>query len=309
MGWFDSLKSGLKKSSDKIKDGIGSIFTKTKLDDETIEKFEELLLSADIGINLTTSIIKELSSEKFEKEVTSDEIKSFLREFLTNKLGSVAQYQEVQASEKPKIIMVCGVNGNGKTTTIGKMAYQKTKEGLNVILAACDTFRAAAVDQIAVWANRCNVDLISGAENSDPASVAHKAVTTALNSNADLLLIDTAGRLHNKTNLMDELRKINGVINKIVPSAPHETILVLDATTGQNALSQVEKFSEIVKITGIIVTKLDGTAKAGIVLSIIEKYKIPVIAIGVGEKIEDLNPFNLKDFLDNLLSANNEHQE
>lgn len=301
MGWFDSLKTGLKKSSDKIKDGVSAIFTKSKLNAATLEEFEDLLISADISINLTTSIIKELAAEKFDKQVSYEEIRTFLKDFLINRLGTEAQYKEESIAKKPKIIMFCGVNGNGKTTTIGKMAYKKGKEGLNVMLAACDTFRAAAVDQLAVWAERSGVNLISGSENSDPASVAHKATAAALDNKADLLLIDTAGRLHNKTNLMDELKKINHVISKIIPSAPHETILVLDATTGQNAISQMEKFSEIVNITGIIITKLDGTAKAGIVLSIIEKYKVPVIAIGVGEKIEDLNPFNLEDFLDNLL--------
>ena len=304
MGWFDKLKTGLKKSSDKLKDGIGSIFTKTKLNEEIIEDFENLLISTDIGINLTNAIIKKLSAEKFDKEVTANEIKEFLKNFLKEKLESLATFEKISAEVKPKVIMVCGVNGNGKTTTIGKMAYQETQKGQKVLLAACDTFRAAAVDQIAVWAERCNVKLISGHENSDPAAVAHRAVAEALDSKVDLLLIDTAGRLHNKTNLMEELKKINNVIGKIIPDAPHETILVLDATTGQNALSQVEKFGEIVKISGIIITKLDGTAKAGIVLAIIEKYKIPVIAIGVGEKIDDIQPFNLDAFLDNLLSTN-----
>jgi len=303
MGWFDSLKSGLKKSSDKLKDGIGSIFTKTKLNIEVIEDFENLLISADIGVNLTNAIIKKLSAEKFDKKVSPDEIKDFLKSFLKEKLLDSAHYKELSPVTGPKVVMVCGVNGNGKTTTIGKMAYLETQKGLKVLLAACDTFRAAAVDQIAVWAERCKVELVAGQENSDPASVAHKAVAKALEENIDLLFIDTAGRLHNKTNLMEELKKINSVIGKIIPQAPHETFLVLDATTGQNALSQVEKFGEIVKISGIIITKLDGTAKAGIVLAIIEKYKIPVVAIGIGESIEDLQPFNLDGFLDNLLTT------
>jgi len=302
MGWFDRLKSGLKSSSDKLKDGITSIFTKTKLSDEVLEEFEELLIRSDIGVGLAGSIIAKLSEEKFNKEITPGEIEDFLKSFLSEKFKAVPDYQHNWPLNEPRIVMVCGVNGNGKTTTIGKLANSYKNDGKKVMMAAADTFRAAAVEQLEVWAQRCGIELIKCAENADPASVAHKAVTRAINENVDLLLIDTAGRLHNKTNLMDELKKINNVIAKILPGSPHDTFLVLDATTGQNALSQVQHFREAANITGLIITKLDGTAKAGILLSIMDKYKIPVVAIGVGEKIEDLQPFNFEDFIDNLLS-------
>jgi fused signal recognition particle receptor len=301
MGWFNNLKTGLQKSSNKLKGGISAIFTKTRLDSSVLEEFEDLLVSADLGVSLAQSIVQDLASAKFDKDVGSDEIVIFLRDFLVKKFALFANYSENIIQDSPKVVMMCGVNGNGKTTTIGKIAYSKRQEGLSVMIAACDTFRAAAVDQIAVWADRAGAKLVFGSENSDPASVAHKAVCEAIENKSDLLMIDTAGRLHNKSNLMDELRKITSVIAKILPGAPHESILVIDATTGQNALSQVEKFSSIIPLHGIIVTKLDGTAKAGIVLAIMEKYQIPIIAVGVGEKIEDLKPFDLQDFVNNLL--------
>ena len=300
MSWFERLKTGLKKSSSNLTDGISAIFTKTKLDNDMLEELEDLLIQADLGVRTASHIIKNLAAKKFDKEISTQEVKNFLAEEITARFNKTPKYQE-SWSQVPKIVLVCGVNGNGKTTTIGKLTNFYQQSGKRVMIAACDTFRAAAVEQLEIWADRCKTEIIKGAENADPASVAHKAVIEATKQNVDLLLIDTAGRLHNKTNLMDELKKIRNVIAKINPNAPHETIIVIDATTGQNAITQVEKFKEIVEITGIIITKLDGTAKAGVVLAIAEKFMLPIIAIGVGEQIDDLQPFDSEQFARNLV--------
>jgi fused signal recognition particle receptor len=300
MNWLQRLKQGLSKTSSKIGKGISDIFTNRKLDDETLEELEELLITSDLGITSVNEIIADLKKRKFEKDIPLDEVKNYLVEKLVSDINPFSKHLEY--THKPHVIMFCGVNGNGKTTTIGKIASKLVKNNKKVIVAACDTFRAAADAQLQVWAERSGCDFLAGEANSDPASVAYKAYEKAMREGYDHLLIDTAGRLHNKNNLMEELAKINRVIKKLNPDAPHEIILVLDATTGQNALAQAQAFKEMINITGMIITKLDGTAKAGIVVAIIKKYKLPVYLIGVGEGIEDLDEFTPKEFIQNILS-------
>lgn len=300
MKWFSALKAGLKKTASKLSDGITSVITKKKLDEETLEALEELLISSDLGVSTSAKIIEALAKTKFHKEVDTKEIKIELANIIADILEkSVGQIDFTK--HKPHVVLVCGVNGNGKTTTIGKIAAKYRKAGKKVTLGACDTFRAAAGEQLKVWAQRSKSAFVAGELNADPASVAYKALEEAKNNKSDMLLLDTAGRLANKTHLMDELSKINRVIQKHDQTAPHDVILVLDATTGQHALSQVESFKAIVNITGIIVTKLDGSAKAGIVVAIGQKFNIPIIAIGVGEAIDDLDAFSAKDFAQNLV--------
>lgn len=297
--WGAKLKSGLLKSSDRLNDGIKEIFVRKKLDDETLEKLEELLITSDIGAETSAYIVSELAKNKFDKEITPEEVKTELAAIIGKILEPYAK--PINISKKPHIILFCGVNGTGKTTTIGKLARQYSEEGKKVMVAACDTFRAAAIEQLDVWAGRAGCPIIRGAENADPASVAYEAMERAKAENIDILLIDTAGRLQNKTNLMDQLSKIIRVIQKADSTVPHDTIIVLDATTGQNAASQVKIFSEMVNISGIIITKLDGTAKGGVVVSLARQFGLPVHAIGVGEKVEDLRSFSAKDFATNLV--------
>lgn len=301
MSWLSKLKIGLSKTSSKIATGIDNIFNKRKLDAQTAEELEDLLISADMGVELSAHLVKELvAKNRFEKEVTEEQIKITLAQIIADILAPLTG-KEIDFSTKPKILIMCGVNGNGKTTSIAKLAHYYQQQGKSIMLAACDTFRAAAVDQLEVWANRLNLPIITGSHNADPASVAFKAVKEAIDSNVDLLLLDTAGRLHNKDHLMAELAKIIKVVEKIDDTIKPEIIMVLDATTGQNALTQLEKFQAITKIDGLIVTKLDGTAKGGIIVAIARKYKIPLFAIGVGEGIDDLRPFSAKEFAENLL--------
>lgn len=301
MSWLSKLKLGLTKTSAKIASGLDDILNKRKLDEDTAQELEELLISADLGVKLSQEIIKDLLEKfRFNKNATVIEIKESLAHIITNILTPVAS-KEIVFNTKPKILLLCGVNGNGKTTSIAKLANYYSNEGKKVLLAACDTFRAAAVDQLEVWAKRLQLNLVTGEINSDPASVAFNATKQALNEQADLLMIDTAGRLHNKENLMAELSKIIRSIQKVDSGLDIEVILVLDATTGQNALLQLEKFREITPINWIIITKLDGTAKAGIIVSLAQKFSTPVLAIGVGEKIDDLRPFNASDFAKALL--------
>lgn len=300
MSWLDKLKHGLKKTSDKLSDGITDIFNKRKLDEETLLELEDLLITADLSIKTSQKIIKELARAKFDKEITPEEIKvslaSIISKILTPRVGHIDFLRH-----KPHAVLVCGVNGNGKTTTIGKIASQYSKSGKKVVLGACDTFRAAAQEQLQIWAERANVEIIIGSPNSDPASVAYKAYVEARDNHADILLIDTAGRVANKTPLMEELAKINRVLKKVDETAPHDTVLVIDATTGKNAIKQLESFRQVVNISGIIVTKLDGSAKAGIIVTIAEEFNIPILAIGVGESIEDLNSFDADEFAKNLV--------
>jgi fused signal recognition particle receptor len=297
-----SIKNQLHKTSSKISAGISQIFTHKKLDDELLEKLEELMLESDIGVRVVAKIIKDLRAQKFSKEISDVEVKNFLALELEKILLPCQKTLQIDDSLKPQVIVINGVNGAGKTTSIGKISSLLVASNKKVMIAACDTFRAAAEEQLKVWASRANCQIITAKkEGEDPASVAHRAFVEAKQQNVDVLLIDTAGRLQNKQNLMDELKKINQVLKKLDANAPHQNILVLDATIGQNSKNQLEIFDKIVNITGIIMTKLDGSAKGGILVALCEQFKKPVYAIGIGEKITDLQEFNAKEFVKNLI--------
>lgn len=300
-GWFARLKAGLGKSAAKIGDGIGAIFTRRKLDAAMLEALEEVLISADMGAGVAAELVAAFGANRFDKEIAPEEVKAALAEEIARILAPVARPFAVDAALKPHVVLVVGVNGNGKTTTIAKLAQLLTAQGHRVMLAAADTFRAAAVEQLAIWAARTDCRLITGEDQADPASVAYRAYEEATKDGADVLLIDTAGRLQNKSNLMAELQKITRVLQKITPEAPHSVIQVLDATTGQNALSQVEVFREMVKVTGLIVTKLDGTAKGGMVVALARAFGLPIHAVGVGEGKEDFRAFEAEEFARGLV--------
>ena len=296
MGFFDKLKNGLTKTRESIAKQVNNVFSVfVKVDDELFENLEEALIMADIGVETSTYIIEKLRDNVKHKHITDgnlvkEELKSIISEILS------ALDTTVNTSTTPSVILVIGVNGVGKTTSIGKIASHYKSRGKKVLLAAADTFRAAAIDQLDIWAQRSGCDIIKHQENSDPAAVVFDACTAAKARGADILICDTAGRLHNKKNLMAELAKINRVIERELPDSARETLLVLDATTGQNAVSQAKLFSEAADITGIILTKLDGTAKGGIVISIAKEQNVPVKFVGVGEGIDDLQEFNSDDF-------------
>ncbi len=301
MGFFDKLKNGLGKTKQTINEKINDVFANfRKVDEELLEELEEALIMSDIGIETSTKIINELRV-RIKKENIQDEenVKKALKEEMV-KLLDIAE-PKLQLETTPSVILVVGVNGVGKTTSIGKIANNLRKSGKKVIIAAADTFRAAAVEQIEIWANRANCELVKKPEGSDPASVVFDAIQVAKEQNADVLICDTAGRLHNKKNLMDELGKINKVINKELPEASKEVLLVLDGTTGQNAIMQVKAFKETTDITGIVLTKLDGTAKGGVVVGIVAENNIPVKYIGIGEQIDDMEVFNSNDFIDAII--------
>ncbi|HEU5046605.1 MAG TPA: signal recognition particle-docking protein FtsY [Rickettsiales bacterium] len=300
MNWLSRLKSGLSKTSSRLAGGIAGIFTKRKLDKETLEELEELLVQADMGAKTASKVVGAFGTQRLDKEISPEEINTVLAEEISKLLTPVARPLEIDKAKNPYVIIVVGVNGNGKTTTIGKLAKNLQHQGHKVMLAAADTFRAAAVEQLEVWAQRNQCEIVTGAPNAEPASVAYKAIEEAKQKGADVLMIDSAGRLHNKSNLMAELQKIIKVIKKLMPEAPHAVIQVLDATTGQNAINQVEVFSSMVNVTGLVVTKLDGTAKGGIVVALADKFGLPIHAIGVGEGIDDLQPFVAKEFAENL---------
>ncbi len=296
MGFFEKLKSGLKKTSDAISERVNEVFSVfVKVDEELFENLEEALIMADLGVETSDYIIEELRSRVKLKHITDgnvvkEELKAVIADILSE------QDSQMHVETKPSVILVIGVNGVGKTTSIGKIAMHYKNQGKNVLLAAADTFRAAAIDQLDVWAKRCGCDIIKHKENSDPAAVVFDACAAAKARGTDILICDTAGRLHNKKNLMAELEKINRVISRELPEADRETLLVLDATTGQNAVSQAKLFSEAADITGIVLTKLDGTAKGGIVIAISKEQEIPVKFIGVGEGMDDLQLFDAADF-------------
>ncbi len=293
-GFFDKLKSALQKTSGKISSGIDEVFIKKKLDSETLGHLEELLILSDIGSNLAKNITSELKNKKFNKEVSSKEIKQELALIIENILAKANH--EFKLQNGLNIILVIGVNGNGKTTSIGKLAAHYSNKGKKIAIAACDTFRAAATEQIASWAQKTKVRLFTGDDKSDPASVAYEAISQSKKDKIDILFLDTAGRLHNHKNLMDELAKIIRVIKKIDESAPHHSLLVIDSTTGQNAAIQAQQFQTLAAVTGLIITKLDGTAKAGSIVGIVDKHSLPVHFIGIGEKIDDLKPFSASNF-------------
>ncbi len=300
MSFLSKLKSGLSKTSGKLGSGITGIFTKRKLDNASLEELEELLIEADLGAALAAELTAEFSKNRFDKNIEANEVREFLAEKISNILHPYATPLTTGNWPLTTIIMV-GVNGNGKTTTIGKLASKFKNEGKKVMIAAADTFRAAAVEQMQEWGKRADIEVITGAFQVDPASVAFNAYERARAEKADILFIDTAGRLQNKSNLMAELQKIIKVIKKIDESAPHHIIQVLDATTGQNAISQVTAFKEMVNVTGLIITKLDGTAKGGIVVALARQTKLPIHAIGIGEAIDDLDAFKPADFARNLV--------
>lgn len=303
MSWLSRLKEGLSKTSSGLSTGIGQLFTKRKLDDALLEELEELLIQADMGAATSARIVAAFGAERYDKEITSEEVKQELSTLIAKEIESVARELAIHSYAKPHVILVVGVNGNGKTTTIGKMANLLKGNGYHVMMAAADTFRAAAVAQLGIWAQRVGCTLVQAEEGADPASVAYRALEQAKASGADVLLIDTAGRLHNKSNLMEELKKIIRVLQKIDADAPHSIIQVLDATTGQNALQQVQAFKEIANVTGLVVTKLDGTAKAGVVVALAKQFNLPIHAIGVGESIDDLRPFTAKEFAEGLVGV------
>ncbi|WP_420563654.1 signal recognition particle-docking protein FtsY [Thalassobaculum sp.] len=299
-GWFARLREGLSKSSRRLVDGIGGLFTKRKLDDATLEELEELLITADLGVETAMKLTGNLAREKFDKEVTGDEVRAAFAEDIAEILAPVAKPLE-PVGHKPFVMLMVGVNGSGKTTTIGKLAHQWSREGRSVMLAAGDTFRAAAIEQLKVWGERAKVPVIEKPHGSDAAALAFDALAAAKSSGADVLMIDTAGRLQNKTQLMDELAKVVRVIKKQDATAPHATVLVLDGTVGQNAHAQVKAFKEMVDITGLVVTKLDGSARGGVVVALAQSVGLPVHAVGVGEGADDLRPFEARAFANSLM--------
>ena len=296
MGFFDKLKQGLNKTKAAFTEKVDNVFANfRKVDEELMEELEEALISADVGVNTSVEIIDKLRDSAKHKNITdTDELKDELKAIISDMMDKDSPVSE--SSDNLEIILVIGVNGVGKTTSIGKLAYKFKQEGKNVLLAAADTFRAAAIDQLQIWADRCGLDLIKQDEGADPAAVVFDAVTAANKRKTDVLIIDTAGRLHNKKNLMSELQKIMKVASREAPKAKKEVYLVLDATTGQNALSQAKLFGEIADITGIILTKLDGTAKGGVVIAITKEQDIPVKYVGIGEGIDNLEEFVPADF-------------
>ncbi|MCZ4282394.1 signal recognition particle-docking protein FtsY [Kiloniella laminariae] len=304
-GWFSRLKAGLSRSSSKLGDGIGSIFTKRKLDDESIEELEELLITSDLGVATSARLATSLAKTRFDKDVDPLEVRESLAAEIEKILEPVALPLEPDRSNAPHVILMVGVNGSGKTTTIGKLASHYKSQGLKVMMAAGDTFRAAAIEQLQIWGERTGCPVVAKATGADAAGLAYEAIERARSEKADVLLIDTAGRLHNKSDLMAELQKVLRVIRKLDATAPHDIVLVLDATTGQNALSQIGTFKELVDISGLVVTKLDGSARGGILVALAEKYGLPVHAIGVGESAEDLRPFTARDFSRSLMGLNN----
>ncbi|GGF22021.1 hypothetical protein GCM10011611_30150 [Aliidongia dinghuensis] len=299
--WLQRLKRGLGRSSTKLSEGIVGIFTKRRLDDETLDELEELLIQADMGITIADEVTTRLRKTRFGQEVTPEEIRAALAEVIVELIDPIAKPLKIDAKLKPHVVLVVGVNGSGKTTTIGKFAKSYRDAGLKVHLAAGDTFRAAAVEQLKIWAERTGCPITTRPTGADAAGLALDAYNAAKAEGADLLLIDTAGRLQNRTDLMAELQKIVRVLKKGDPAAPHSVLLVLDATVGQNAHAQAETFRDMVGVTGIVMTKLDGTARGGVLVSLAERYGIPVHAIGVGETAEDLRPFEATAFARSLV--------
>jgi len=305
MSIFEKFKIGFKKSAENISSGFREILIKKEIDDNSLNKIEEFLISSDVGIDAASEIRNILAQEKIDP--SSDligEINKVLKRYIVSTMGNFEKKDFFKNNNNLNVILVAGVNGSGKTTTIGKIAKIFKENNNKVVLSASDTFRAAAIEQLENWANKIGVDLVKSNQGSDPASVAYKAMSFAKENNFNQLIIDTAGRLQNKKNLMEEYKKIANVVKKIDDSAPHEVILVLDATSGQNILSQVDEFNKIIPITGLVMTKLDGTAKGGILLALSKKYKIPIIGLGLGEKEDDLQIFDVEKFADAFTQIN-----
>jgi fused signal recognition particle receptor len=296
LTWFQRLRAGLSRTSSQLTGQITSLFTKRKLDDDTLQDLEDLLIQADLGVETALRITDTLASERYGKDVTGADVSRIMASEITKVLAPVARPLELDLNHKPHVILVVGVNGTGKTTTIGKLAAKLSGAGLKVMMAAGDTFRAAAIEQLKIWAERTGSQIVSSKLGADAAGLAYEAYERAKESKSDVLIIDTAGRLQNKTELMAELEKIVRVLGKLDPDAPHTVLQTLDATTGQNAMNQVEIFRNVAGVSGLIMTKLDGTARGGILVAIAAKHKLPVYFIGVGEGIDDLEPFEAKDF-------------
>ena len=305
MGIFDKFKSGFKKSASAFTSGLRDIIVKKEIDDKTLDRIEEYLIQSDVGIVAASEIKEIISDSKIDpsKDIT-DEITIILKEYIVSLMKPLENTSFFQKKEKINATLVSGVNGVGKTTTIGKISKILKANGNKVMLAASDTFRAAAIEQLENWANKVEVEITKSSQGADPASVAYKAIEEAIANNFNQVLIDTAGRLQNKKNLMEEYKKIANVTKKIDPEAPHDVILVLDATSGQNVINQVEEFNKIIPITGLIMTKLDGTAKGGILLAVAKKYKLPIIALGLGEKEDDLQIFEAEKFAEAFTQIN-----
>ena len=305
MSIFEKFKFGFKKSANKISEGFKEIVIKKEIDDKKLSEIEEFLISADVGIDASSKIKSIISQKKIDPNSNQiSEINNVLREFIISLMQPLEKKDFFSKKKYTEVILVSGVNGAGKTTTIGKIGKIFQDNNSKVFFAACDTFRAAAIEQLEEWSKRISVDTIKSSAGSDPASVAFKAINYAQLNNLDKVLIDTAGRLQNKKNLMEEYKKIANVTKKVIPEAPHEVILVLDATSGQNVINQVEEFNKIIPLTGLIMTKLDGTAKGGILIALAQKYKLPIVAIGLGEKIDDLQIFDSKKFADAFIYVN-----
>mgnify|MGYP001491152018 CR=1 FL=1 len=300
-GWFARLRQGLSKSSSRLNDGINVIFRRRRLDAEALEELEDLLIASDMGTGVAGEVVAALRRTRFNQEVSPDEVRGALAEEVIRLVEPVMKPLRLDPAKKPFAVLVVGVNGSGKTTTIGKLAKRYRDEGRRVVLAAGDTFRAAAVEQLQIWGERAGCPVLTRPTGSDAAGLAFDALTQAKAEGADVLLIDTAGRLQNKANLMAELQKIVRVLRKVDAEAPHAVLLVLDATVGQNAHAQAEIFRDMVGVTGIVMTKLDGTAKGGVLVSLAEKYGIPIHAIGIGEGAEDLRPFDARSYAHSLV--------
>ena len=300
MSFWQKLGLGLKKSSDKIGSGLTDIFNKKKLDSAALEELEELLLTSDMGVKATNTLLADFAAQKQDKNITDEEIRRLLAQKIEYILKPCEQEFSVESS-KPYVILMVGVNGAGKTTTIGKLAAKLQAQGKKISFIAGDTFRAAAVEQLKVWANRLNIPIFSGTDGCDSAGLCYDGLQKAIKNGDDVVFIDTAGRLQNKNGLMDELKKIIKVMKKVIPDAPHKVLLTIDAATGQNALSQIQIFKDTAEVNGLIVTKLDGSSKGGIIVAAAEEFALPVYFIGVGEQIEDLDSFNAHDYANALL--------
>jgi fused signal recognition particle receptor len=293
--WFDRLQAGFRKTSEKLGDNLTGLFTRAALDDETLDQIEEALIASDLGPATAARIRDRLSRERFERGLSEQAVREIVAQEVEKILAPVAKPLEISAFPRPQVILVVGVNGSGKTTTIAKLAHLFLEQDYGVLLAAGDTFRAAAIEQLKIWADRIGVPVIAGPEGGDSSAIVFDGVKRATAEGIDTLIVDTAGRLQNKTGLMDELAKIRRVLGRLNPEAPHDVVLVLDATTGQNALNQIEVFREVAGVTGLVMTKLDGTARGGVLVAAAEKFGLPIHAIGIGERIDDLRPFDPRE--------------
>lgn len=301
VSFFKKLGLGLKKSSERIGSGLDDIFNKRKVDEDTLEELEELLISSDLGVRSARMVIENFSKKKQSKDISLPEIKAFLAQEIAAMLKPCEQQWDIKSDVRPYVVLMVGVNGAGKTTTIGKLAAKLQKQGKQVSFIAADTFRAAAVEQLSIWGKRCGVRVFSGADGCDSAGLCYDGLNAAIKAHDDVVFIDTAGRLQNKNGLMDELKKLIRVVKKVLPDAPHKTFLTLDATTGQNAVSQVNVFKQICNVDGLIVTKLDGSSKGGMLAAIASENPTPVYFIGIGEQVEDLDVFDSDAYARGLL--------